>query len=213
MHNSKIKICGIKNINTLKCCIENKIDFFGLLFFKNSPRNIEVKQALKLLNYSKNKPTSSVGVFVNEKIDDLNSLLKILKINYIQLHGNENNDYINSIKKNNKIKVIKSISIKNENDVKKISTYKNADMFLFDYKPSNKELPGGNSKSFDWNLIKNIKIEKNWFLSGGINVGNIKDIKKFAIPYGIDISSGVEVKRGIKSNKKIAELIKIYESK
>ena len=125
MHNSKIKICGIKNINTLKCCIENKIDFFGLLFFKNSPRNIEVKQALKLLNYSKNKPTSSVGVFVNEKIDDLNSLLKILKINYIQLHGNENNDYINSIKKNNKIKVIKSISIKNENDLKKISTYKN----------------------------------------------------------------------------------------
>ena len=88
-----------------------------------------------------------------------------------------------------------------------------SDAFLFDYKPSKDELPGGNAKSFNWDLIKNIKTNKPWFLSGGININNINNINKYAIPYGIDISSGVEVKPGIKSLKKIKSLVKFYETK
>ncbi len=82
-------------------------------------------------------------------------------------------------------------------------------MFLFDYKPVAKELPGGNSKKFDWKLLKNIKINKPWFISGGINANNIMQIKNYVIPYGIDISSGVEVKKGIKSNKKIESIVNL----
>ena len=85
-------------------------------------------------------------------------------------------------------------------------------MFLFDYKPLKHELPGGNAKSFDWGLLKKIRISQPWFLSGGINVNNINDIKNFIIPYGIDISSGVEDKPGIKNKDKISNLIKKYES-
>ena len=86
-------------------------------------------------------------------------------------------------------------------------------MFLFDYKPLNYELPGGNAKTFDWKLIRGINVTKPWFLSGGININNIKEIKNYAIPYGIDISSGVEDKLGIKNNYKIISLLKIYDSK
>ena len=88
-----------------------------------------------------------------------------------------------------------------------------AQMDLFDYKPSKKELPGGNAKSFNWSLLRGIKIEKPWFLSGGININNINDIKNYAIPYGIDVSSGVEEKLGIKNNKKIVSLVNAYGSK
>ena len=213
MNKSNIKICGIKDIKTLDCCIKNKVDFFGLIFYKKSPRNINIKDALSLIHHSKNKKIRSVGVFVNEPIDQLNQLLKKLKVDYIQLHGKENDEYISKIKKNNSIKVIKNIPIQNSEDVLFIKNYPNADMFLFDYKPKENELPGGNSKQFSWELIKNIEIDKPWFISGGINIKNINKINNFTIPYGIDISSGVEEKPGIKNNNKITLLIKSYESK
>ena len=213
MTKSKIKICGIKTIKTLQCCINNKIDFFGLVFYEKSPRNISIKRALKIINYVQNKEILSVGVFVNKSIKDIENILKFLDFNYIQLHGNENNDYIKSIKRNYNTEVIKAISIQNIRDLEKISDYPNADCFLFDYKPQNNELPGGNAKKFDWELLKDVNINKKWFISGGINIKNIGDINKYAIPYGIDISSGVEYKKGIKSNDKIISLKKFYEKK
>ena len=213
MNNSKIKICGIKKIETLKCCIHNNINYFGLIFYKKSPRYVSYENALDLINYSKNKKISSVGVFVNENIECLNKILKKLNFNFIQLHGEENNQYIKDIKKNNNIKIIKVISVSTLEDFKKIIEYPNSDLFLFDYKPRKKELPGGNAKTFNWSLLKGIKIEKPWFLSGGININNINDIKNYAIPYGIDVSSGVEEKLGIKNNKKIVSLINAYGSK
>ena len=213
MNNSKIKICGIKDIDILNCCIQYKIDFFGLIFYEKSPRNIEIDDAIKLVDYSKNKKINSVGVFVNENINDLDIKIKKIKIDYIQLHGTENNDYIKNIKNKNKIKVIKAISINSIGDFNKTKYYNDVDAFLFDYKPILGELPGGNAKNFNWEFLKNINIDKDWFISGGINIKNINEINKFAIPYGIDISSGVEVDRGIKSKQKIIELKKNYESK
>jgi len=210
---SKIKICGIKDIKTLECCIENKVDFFGMIFYKKSPRNIKIREAQNLINYIQNKSIFSVGVFVNEPINQILKLIKKLKIDYVQLHGEENYDYINEIKKENSIKVIKNIPIKNSKDFLNTRKYSNVDMFLFDYKPSKDELPGGNAKTFSWNLISDIKIDKPWFLSGGINIYNINEIKNYTIPYGIDISSGVEDKIGIKSNNKITSLLKFYGTK
>ena len=88
--------------------------------------------------------------------------------------------------------------------------YKNADYLLFDYKPDKNELPGGNSKSFDWGLLKDLKIDLPWFISGGINENNIKKILNLLNPHGIDLSSGVEVSKGIKSNSKINNLFKKF---
>ena len=213
MSNSKIKICGIKKIETLKCCIQNNINYFGLIFYKKSPRFVSYESALDLINYSKNKNISSVGVFVNENIEYLNKIIKKLNFNFVQLHGKENDEYIKEIKKNHNTKIIKVISVSTLNDIKKVTKYPNSDLFLFDYKPSKKELPGGNAKKFNWSLLRGIKIEKPWFLSGGININNINDIKDYTIPYGIDVSSGVEEKPGIKNNKKIVSLINTYGSK
>ena len=90
----------------------------------------------------------------------------------------------------------------------KIYKYKSTDYFLFDYKPLKGELPGGNSKSFNWNVLKNLETNKPWFLSGGINTYNIEQILNDINPFGLDLSSGVEKELGIKDNRIINNFIR-----
>ena len=201
-----IKICGIKNKETLFCCERNKVNFFGMIFYQKSPRNISFENASKLQNISKDLNINGVGVFVNKDIIELEAIIKNLKLKYVQLHGSEDEQYIKSLKKMD-IKIIKSISISNVNDLNKIYKYESVDYFLFDYKPLKGDLPGGNSKSFDWNILKNLETKKQWFLSGGINTNNIRQILEDINPLGIDLSSGVEKELGIKDNHIINNFI------
>ena len=204
------KICGLREKDSLICCEANKVSFFGLVFYEKSPRNINRNKARQLVEFSKNLSIKPVGVFVNHKISDLKNIIRLLNLKYIQLHGEENQSYINEIKKAFKIKIIKKISIKNQSDLNKINDIENIDYLLFDYKPKSNELPGGNSKSFDWSLLKEVTIKLPWFVSGGINESNIKNIQKTINPNGIDLSSGVEQSLGIKSNKKINNLFRLF---
>ena len=204
------KICGLREKDSLICCEANKVDFFGLVFYEKSPRNINRNKAKQLVEFSKNLSIKPVGVFVNHKISDLKNIIRLLNLKYIQLHGEENQSYINEIKKEFKLKIIKKISIKNQSDLNKINDIENIDFLLFDYKPKSNELPGGNSKSFDWSLLKGVTIKLPWFISGGINESNIKNIQKTINPNGIDLSSGVERSLGIKSNKKINNLFRLF---
>ena len=112
--------------------------------------------------------------------------------------------------RNSNLKVIKSISIKDKEDFRKINYYQENDYFLLDYKPEKNELPGGNAKQFDWSLLSDLNINKPWFLSGGVNKSNINKIKNYVNPDGIDLSSGVEEAPGIKNKKMINNLFKKY---
>ncbi len=201
-----IKICGIQNQDTLICCENNNINFFGMIFYPKSPRNITIENANKLNKISEKLNINGVGVFVNKEINELEEIIKYVNLKYIQLHGSEDELYIKNLKKFG-VKIIKSISVSNENDLKKVNNYQTADYFLFDYKPKKNELPGGNSKSFDWNILKSLKTDKPWFLSGGINVDNIQQIIVDINPYGVDLSSGVEKELGIKDNRIINNFI------
>ena len=204
------KICGLKKKESLICCEKNNADFFGMIFYEKSPRNISVDEAKILTDLSEEFKIKPVGVFTDHNISDLKKIILYLNLKYIQLHGNEDQSYINEIKDEFSIKIIKKISIKDFEDLNKINIFNNIDYILFDYKPTNNELPGGNSKSFDWNLLNGQKIDLPWFISGGINEKNIKNIQKIINPNGIDLSSGVEESIGIKSNIKINNLFKTY---
>ena len=201
-----VKICGIRKKETLLICEKKEVDFFGMIFYKKSPRNINLDEAYELQKLSKKMNIKGVGVFVDEELSYIKKIIQDLELMFVQLHGDEDNDYIKSLKKLN-IKIIKKISISKRNDLEKIVEFSNADFFLFDYKPKKNELPGGNAKKFDWNIIKDIKINKPWFLSGGININNIKSVKLLIEPYGIDLSSGVEKITGIKDNHTINNLM------
>ena len=194
-----IKICGIKDEDTLLCCDDNSVNFFGMIFYPKSPRNISVKDASNLQKKSENLNINGVGVFVNRNINEVEDIIKRVKLKYVQLHGSEDEEYIQTLKKIG-VKVIKSIAISNKNDLRNICNYNSADYYLFDYKPIQGELPGGNSKSFDWDILKNFKTYKPWLLSGGINIKNIQEILNDINPFGVDLSSGVEKELGIKDN-------------
>tara|TARA_B100000575_G_C23136370_1_gene660263 strand:- start:3218 stop:3847 length:630 start_codon:yes stop_codon:yes gene_type:complete len=206
-----VKICGIRKKETLLICEKKEVDFFGMIFYKKSPRNINLNEAYELQKLSKKMNIKGVGVFVDEEISYIKKIIKDLELMYVQLHGDEDDDYIKSLKKLD-TKIIKKISISKKNDLKKIVKFSNADFFLFDYKPKKKELPGGNAKKFDWQIIKDIKINKPWFLSGGINISNIKSVKLVIKPYGIDLSSGVEKITGIKDNHTINNLMDSFNN-
>ena len=144
---------------------------------------------------------------MNKEIDKLKEIIEHTNLKYVQLHGSEDELYIKNIKKLG-VRIIKSISISIKDDLNKIKDYKSADYFLFDYKPKKNDLPGGNSKSFDWKILKSLKTDKPWFLSGGVNINNIQQILSDINPYGIDLSSGVEKELGIKDNHIINNFIR-----
>ena len=204
------KICGLKKINTVEICEKNKVDFFGMIFYEKSPRYITLKKAKELVDFSKNKNITPVGVFVNKDLEVVKNFIKKLDLKIIQLHGKENEEYIKDIKNNSDLKVIKSVPIKIKEDIKKINNYQSNDYFILDYKSGKNDLPGGNARQFDWSLLLDLKINKPWFLSGGINISNINKIKNYTNPNGIDLSSGVEESTGIKNIRMINNLFKEY---
>ena len=94
----KFKICGLKEKSSILCCEANNVDFFGLIFYKKSPRNISYKDAKELINFAKDLRIIPVGVFVNQGISDLKDIIIYLNLKYIQLHGDESQEYIMKLK-------------------------------------------------------------------------------------------------------------------
>ena len=97
------KICGINNKNTLLCCEKNDVDFFGMIFYPKSPRNISLQNASFLQKISQGLNIKGVGVFVNKNINELEDIIKNLNLKFIQLHGSEDKEYIKRMKKTHKI--------------------------------------------------------------------------------------------------------------
>ena len=110
------KICGLKSKESLICCEKNNADFFGMIFYEKSPRNITFKDAEVLISTSKKLKIKPVGVFVDHKINDLKKIISSLSLKHIQLHGSEDQLYIDEIKNQFDVKIIKKISINNNED-------------------------------------------------------------------------------------------------
>lgn len=203
---TKIKICGLKRIEDIEIVNKFNPDYVGFVFAE-SKRKIDFEQA-KILKNRLNKNILAVGVFLDHDIEDIFYLLNNNIIDMVQLHGNENKEFIKKLKDfDKKIEIIKSIEIKDNEDKKdienRIKYWENSlvDYLLLD---SGK----GSGKTFDWQLIEDIK--KPFFLAGGINSENIKEAHKIN-PLVIDLSSGTE-ENGVKSSKKIAKIMNVLNN-
>ena len=194
---AKIKICGLKRLDDIEIVNKYKPDYIGFVF-ADSKRKVTNDLASKM---KKNLDSSikSVGVFVDEDIDEIIKLYDEGIIDIAQLHGLENEEYIKKLKQksNYRLEIINAIEMSGEKD---LLEYENslADYLLFD---SGK----GSGKTFDWRLIRK-DLKKEFFLAGGLNSKNIsKAIEEFN-PYAVDLSSGVETD-GYKDELKIKKVM------
>ena len=202
----EIKVCGINDEISMNTALKCKVDYVGLVFYPNSPRNISINLCRKLLK-SRNKTTKIVALTVDPNDDFLKEIKKIINPDYIQLHGNENSRRCLEIKHKINIPLIKGINVRNEIDlVRKKGEFEDiCDILLFDA-PS-EALPGGNGKKFDWNILKDFKSKKKWMLAGGLNIENIENAIDITKAPAIDISSGLEIRKGIKDPKLIEDFV------
>jgi len=198
----KIKLCGFTEVKTIETAIDHGCDFIGVVFAKNSIRYVDPNSAKNLASVIPNS-VGRVAVVVNETLENLQKINQNFQPHFFQLHGDEDIKYIENLKKIfPKISIIKALSIFTENDLNKIKNFDNyIDYFLLDNKNP------GSGEAFDWKILQDFNPTKPYFLSGGINIKNIDEAIKIVNPKFIDISSGIEEKRGIKSSKLIIEIL------
>ena len=198
----EIKVCGINDEISMNTALKFKVDYIGLVFYPNSPRNISIKQSMQLL-ISRNKTTKIVALTVDPEDDFLLEIKNKVKPDFIQLHGNESPKRCEDIKKNLNIPLIKGINVQNKLNLIQLTTdFEDiCDMLLLDAPSEN--LPGGNGKKFDWNILKDYKSRNKWMLAGGLNIENIKKAIHVTRAPAIDISSGLEIMKGVKDPKLI----------
>ena len=202
----KIKICGVLDHHTMSTISDLNVDYVGLVFFENSPRNISIEKAKSIVKYLNNS-TKTVALTVNATDQFLSNIVTNLSPDYLQLHGEESPYRCFEIKKKFKTKIIKAISAKSSRNLNfEIHKYKFiTDKIIID---SPKDyLPGGNGKTFNWKFLKKEKKNINWLLAGGINLSNVSKAIKITKTKGLDISSGVEISKGVKSPKLIRSFV------
>jgi phosphoribosylanthranilate isomerase len=227
----KLKVCGMKYIENIQQVAALQPDYLGFIFYEKSKRNFEgIIPELP-------KSVKKVGVFVNEIIEIVVSLVEEYQLDAIQLHGDESLAYVKELqiqlserralfieenkhqkKEKNKhfiadekVEIIKVFGIKDAFNFDILKPYlEDVDYFLFDTKGDER---GGNGVQFDWKVLEKYPFEKPFFLSGGIGLGDVEEVKKIVnsdLPiYALDVNSRFESEPGV---KKIEEIKKFKNS-
>ena len=196
----KVKICGLQPARDVQLCIDLGINFLGFVFYKRSPRNINLEDIKKLKKFNKQN-SSFVAVTVNPDDEFIKSQV-IGNFEYIQLHGSETSERVNEIKSMG-LKIIKAIKIKDEADIKCYKQYENADIILFDTPGMEKSI------QFPEDLISKLPKGEKYALAGSISENNIENIAKLGVTF-CDLSSSLELDTqiGYKDHLKIKKFIK-----
>ena len=209
----KVKMCGISKVETIPAIVDAKPDYMGLVFAP-SKRQVTVDQAKTLveelhkqcINHYDTKVVKTVGVFVNETVDNLVTIANEANLDAVQLHGDEDEAFIQSLKERTNVEVWKAVQIRSAADAEAWID-SSADMLLFD--AYHKDERGGTGEVFDWSCLD--AFERPFMLAGGIDSTNVARAIRTVRPYGIDISSGIET-NGVKDDEKITAFTKIVKS-
>ena len=220
----KIKMCGISKVETIPAVVEAQPDYMGLVFAP-SKRQVTVDQAKILVSelhkqyanrYNRDviqwsndvvqEFIKTVGIFVNETLDNLVTIATEVNLDAVQLHGDEDETFIQSLKERTNVEVWKAVQIRSAADAEAWID-SSADMLLFD--AYHKDERGGTGEVFDWSCLD--EFERPFMLAGGIDSTNVARAIRTVRPYGIDISSGIETE-GVKDDEKIKAFTNIVRT-
>lgn len=203
--NIKTKLCGFTTQETVDLAVELKVNFIGFVFYPKSPRHVSPKKAGEI---ARNIPRSikKVAVIVDAQDKKIREIIKFLDPDFLQIHSSKKSRIL-EIYNQFQIPIIKAFPISEAKDLEAVQDYDHiAEMFLFDGKSS------GSGESFDWKILQNFRSRKKWFLSGGLNSENIDLALKITGAQMIDLSSGIEETRGVKSFKLIKDFMAKIDS-
>ena len=196
---TKIKICGITNLEDALAAVEFGADAIGFAFVPNTPRYVEPAKAEGII--AQLPPfVTTVGLFVNESEEHIRRVADQCKLNVLQLHGQEPPDFCLLFNR----KVIKAFRIKDKESLINLPKYTVSAYLLDTYV---KGAMGGTGVTFDWKLASDAKKYGLVILAGGLNPENVAQAIQQVRPYGVDVSSGVEAKPGKKNHRKMKDFI------
>ena len=202
----RVKICGLHPLRDVKLCIDLGVNYLGFVFYKKSPRNLNLNDIQRLKSYNKKK-SFFVAVTVNPQDTFIENVV-LNNFDFIQLHGSESNERVEEIRAKG-IKIIKTIKINDESDINNYKKYNNADIILFDTPGMEKSI------QFPKKLISKIPRGDRFALAGSISQDNIENIANLGVSF-CDLSSSLELDKqiGYKDHKKIKKfMIKVNELK
>lgn len=204
---TKVKICGLTRIEDIQCANKIRPDYIGMVFYPKSKRAVTLEQAA-ILKAALDKSIKAVGVFVNGKIPFIAQLAQAGTIDVIQLHGDEDEAYIEQLRQQlaqADVPIIKAIRVQSEESLQNLRNYP-VDFFLFDtYKPGQY---GGTGERFNLEL-EGVTIPKPYFIAGGLDASNVAHvIAENPHAYAVDVSGGVEDSAtGLKDAQKMADFV------
>ncbi len=202
----KIKLCGIRRFEDISYVNEFKPDYIGFVFAQ-SKRQISADFAAKL-KAKLDGGIKTVGIFVNSSLKETAHTAEKAGLDVIQLHGDENESFISSLRNITDCEIWKAVRIRTAEDIINGESM-DADKLLLDsYSP---ESYGGTGKRADLDIIKKANIKTTFFLAGGLNKDNIISALRCVSPFGADISGGIET-NGFKDKNKIKEIINLVRS-
>ncbi len=199
-----VKVCGLKTADALETAVDAGADMVGFVFFERSPRAVAIDAAAALCART---PADVIrtGLFVNADDTFLDSVLKHVSLDLLQLHGVETTDRVAEVRTRFGLPVMKALPVSSPTDVAAARHYESVcDRLLFDAKPpKDADRPGGNALAFDWSLLSGTAWRLPWLLAGGLTPENVAEAIQIAGAPGVDVSSGVEDTPGVKSPAKI----------
>lgn len=192
---TKIKLCGLSGIEEIEVANELKPEYIGFVFAPKSRRYVTPEKAAELKKQLSGE-IQAAGVFVNEAVEKIAELLNDNIIDIAQLHGDEDEAYIRRLRQLTGKPIIKAFQVKSEKEIADVGQC-SADYILLDS-------GAGTGTVFDWNILK--KIDRPYFLAGGLSAGNVGKAVRELHPFAVDVSSGIETDRR-KDKEKMAAFV------
>ena len=203
-----VKICGVKTSEALEASIEAAADLAGFVFFERSPRYLTLDAAQSLAARAAGR-IATVALTVDASDEALDAIVTAIRPDFLQFHGRETPERVRAARARFGLPLIKAIGIGGSEDLVAARAYAEADILLYDAKPSpGAARPGGLGLAFDWSLLKAAPREKPWLLSGGLTPETVAEALRTTGAPGVDVSSGVESAQGKKESALIAAFLR-----
>jgi phosphoribosylanthranilate isomerase len=204
----QVKICGINSAAAADAALRAGAEFGGLVFFAKSPRNLSLEQGALLAERMRGR-LRLAALVVDESDEKLAAIAAQVKPDFFQLHGRETPARAADIRARFGIPIIKALAVADPGDLSKASAYDDvAEMFLFDAVPAaDAARPGGHGAAFDWQILQGRNFARPWFLAGGLTPENVARAVQVSGAKMVDVSSGVEIAPGLKSESRIVEFV------